>query len=125
MEQYYASALLSLLRKGMSPEMAVSSVKDALVSRGRGQLLPKVARAFRRLAEREGTKEKFTLTIARLEDREDALREAAQALAGKTPDIRIEPLLIGGWRLEGAGKRIDRSYKSGLLSLYDRVTLGL
>ena len=55
-----------------------------------------------------------------------AKREAKELLekigAAKDVDVKIDESLIGGWRLEGKGMLVDRSFKKSLLEMYNRAT---
>ena len=126
MEHAYASAILSLIRKGAAPEAAVAAVREALLRRGRLKLFPKIAGAFLRLAAKEEASRAATLTIAKEEDREAALAEARRHVPeGSAITVRIDPSAIGGWRLVAGGTLVDATFKKHLLSIYDRTVSGL
>ena len=130
MEQVYASALWSVIERGMTYDKAVRSMHESLVAQGRAELMPKIAKAFARHAERELQKSRLILSVAQEKDEAHARREAKRALEemGATSanmDVRVDAQLIGGWRLEGGGHLIDRSWKVQLLSIYNRVTQNL
>lgn len=127
MEASYAQVLWKLVESGMTPAKAVAAVHASLLSAGRAELLPRVARAFERLADREAKKSDVVLTIAREKDERHAHAEVKAILADMgidTKDLKtqVDDTLVGGWRLEGRGTLIDASYKNRLIQLYDRVT---
>ncbi|HEY4521285.1 MAG TPA: F0F1 ATP synthase subunit delta [Candidatus Paceibacterota bacterium] len=127
MERQYAEALLAVIEKGMTPREAVIALKKTLENRGRLFLLPKIAKAFERLAAKEANKNTLTLTVARQKDARKALSEVQNVLAEiKTGDVdlceTVDESLIGGWRLEGKGHLVDQSWKRALLSIYNLVT---
>ena len=127
MQEAYAQALWTMIEKGKAPHEAVAAMKKELETRGRATLLPKIARAFERLAAKENSKNTLTLSIARTKDAPHAVKEVEKVLAElKIGDVdlyeTIDESLIGGWRLEGRGVLIDKSWKSALLSIYNRVT---
>ena len=127
MENEYAQAVWAMVEKGKAPHEAVAALKKMLESRGRSALMPKIARAFKRLAAREANRNTFTLTVAREKDAKTAVREVEKALTQlKISDVdvieSVDDSLIGGWRLEGRGLLIDNSWKKSLLSIYNRVT---
>lgn len=103
-----------MVEKGKTPEAAVARVREALKEKGRGALLPQIARAVKRLAEREIRKHRVVLAVARKHD-EHAARKAS---GGKDAELAIDETLIGGWKLEGKGDLRDMSWKSYLLSMY-------
>jgi len=95
--------------------------------RGRQALMPRIGKAFVRLAAREGGKNDLTLSIAHEKDERKAMREAKEMLAQTDPSkkditVKLDETLIGGWRLEGSEQLIDASWKKHLLSIYNRAT---
>ncbi|HWP61309.1 MAG TPA: F0F1 ATP synthase subunit delta [Candidatus Paceibacterota bacterium] len=127
METAYAQALFRIIESGKKPDAAIAMLKKELQARGRSALLPKIARAFARLADREARRNTMTLSIARQKDAKAALKEAEKILAAqhitKTELCEVvDEHLIGGWRLEGRGLLVDRSWKKSLLSMYNRAT---
>ncbi|RJQ35384.1 hypothetical protein C4568_01040 [Candidatus Parcubacteria bacterium] len=127
MEKAYAQALWVMVEKGRTPHEAVAALKRMLEARGRASLFPKIGRAFARLAAKEASKNSFTLTVARQKDAQKAVKEVEKVLTdlkiGET-DLyeEVDESLIGGWRLQGRGLLIDNSWKSALLSIYNRAT---
>ena len=127
METAYAQALSKVIERGMEPGKAIAELKKSLEHNNRSSLLPKIARAFSRIAARQGRKNTMTLSIARKKDAAHALRAAQTILAeqgiGETDLCEIiDESLIGGWRLEGRGLLVDQSWKKSLLSMYNAVT---
>lgn len=111
----------------MSPQKAVHAMRDILKIHGREALLPRIARAFARIAEREARRNDVILTIAREKDERPAQKAVAGLLSvmgieAKDLKTQIDDSLIGGWRLEGKEQLVDASYKSQLLALFNRVT---
>lgn len=127
METAYAHALWRMIEKGMGPAEAVAAIKNNLAVRGRVVLLPKIGRAFARLAAREARKNTMTLSVARQKDAVHALKAAEKMLTEQgitETDLceTIDESLIGGWRLEGRGLLFDTSWKKSLLTIYNRAT---
>ena len=127
MDKTYAHILWQLVEKGMQPKKAVRSLFEVLSKHGRTSLMPHIARAFSRIAQREGDKNTLVLTIAQEKDRRTATAHAKDTIHdtgvnSKDVDVRIDASLIGGWRLEGKERLIDASFKKYLLSLYNRAT---
>lgn len=126
MEQAYAQALWQMIENGMEPKKALRSLIGSLEAHGRKALLPRIARAFERLAEREMRKNAVVVFVAREEDAAHAKRKVKPILdeadiAAKEIDVRIDGSLIGGWRLEGRGLLLDNSFKRSLLDMYNRA----
>ena len=127
MEAAYAQALWKLVQGGMEYKKALHALREMLVERGRLSLLPRIARAFERLAAREHSRTTMTLTVARDADIPKARKAAVEELAGAKIaetdlDICLDETLVGGWRLEGREHLVDASFKKYLLSLYNRAT---
>lgn len=132
MENDYAEALRQMVtdspgRKAMTAGKAVRALRETLSAHGRMGLLPRIARAFARLAERERARGDVTLSTARSVDTKRALREASRALKdmgvkGRNVVSRVDEHLVGGWRLEGRERLLDASYKKHLLSIFENVT---
>jgi F0F1-type ATP synthase delta subunit len=128
MEHAYAEALWKAVVRGMDPKKAVRALHDILVVRGRETLFPRIAKAFERIAQRSMVKEGISLYVARESDAHRARAEVKRALdetglAGeKISEVKIDPTLIGGWRLEARERLVDASFKKQLLSIYNRTT---
>lgn len=127
MEQSYAQALWSIVASGKDAKKAVRALRDLLATHGREALLPRIARAFARIAERDASRNDVVLTIAREKDSRMAhielkSRLAELGIAAKNLKTQIDDTLIGGWRLEGKETLIDNSYKKHLLAVYNRLT---
>ena len=127
MQNAYAQALWKLIEGGATPKSAMKSVHSALEARGRLGLLPRISRAFSRIASRTFARDNVVVYVAHKKDEGSALRQAGPILkrAGiKTKDVEIcvDENLIGGWRLEGRELLHDASYKKQLLDIYERVS---
>lgn len=127
MQEDYAEALWKVIETGMEPGKAIAALKKSLHASNRSSLLPKIARAFARLAARQERKNTMTLSIARKKDATHALKEARKILMEqgmRETDLceEIDDTLIGGWRLEGRGILVDGSWKKSLLSMYNAAT---
>lgn len=126
METAYAQALWKIIGAGTAPKRAITQLRDNLALRGRLALLPRIARAFARHAERERARNTLTLSVGAAGAAE-AKREAKAVLSGMHIDQRdvetiVDETLIGGWRLEGREYLYDASYKKFLLGMYNRLT---
>lgn len=123
----YAQALWKLAESGMKPKEAVAKLQERLVADGRENLLPHIARAFARLAERKLQQGRVVLSVAREKDAAKAKRatkEILRQLDVEPADIALEvdDTLIGGWRFEGRERLYDASFKKHLLSIYNAAT---
>jgi F0F1-type ATP synthase delta subunit len=127
MEHSYAQALWQLIERGMTPKKAVDSLRDSLAASGRLALLPRIGRAFARIAARNEGKNGVVLSVAREKDERKAKAAAKELLQemGVSPSevtVVTDESLIGGWRLEGRERVADASYKRQLLDIYSRAT---
>lgn len=134
METAYAQALwnmvnggLSVGRQGMTPRRAVEALRELLIKDGREILLPRIGKAFKKIAMRELARTRLTLTVAREKDERRAKHEVKDVLEklglnGEDMVMHIDPHVIGGWRLEGAEHLVDASFKKHLLSIYNLAT---
>ena len=127
METAYAQALWNMVGGGMKPGVAVHSLREMLMRQGREHLLPRIARAFARLAARDQQKNQIVLSIAKEKDAGAARRAIKGTLAemnvsAKDVTTAVDETLIGGWRLEGREHLVDASFKKYLLDVYNRVT---
>ena len=114
----YAQAIWKSVEKGADPHAVVASVHKKVLEEGRGDIMPKILNAFKRLAERESARNRTQVFVAREKDGKQAFIESRVAEA----DIVIDETLIGGWRLEDKERLVDASYKSMLLKMYNQVT---
>jgi F0F1-type ATP synthase delta subunit len=126
MEQAYAQALWKIVERGTTPHKAVVQLQESLKASGRLALMPRIARAFGRIAEREAKSTDLVLTIASEAHESSAKRAAKEVLKEMEIDAdlktQVDDTLIGGWRLEGKGVLLDHSYKKQLLDIYQRST---
>lgn len=122
MEHVYAEALMKAIERGTAPKKALESLHAHLVAKGRSQLMPRIAKAVRRLAARYKQKNVATLYIAKDSDERKAMREAREHLGDSDVQVAIDESLIGGWRLEGKETLVDASYKKSLLDMYNAAT---
>ena len=126
MDEQYAQALWQMVEGGMEPKKALHALVESLKIHGREALLPRIARAFERLAARETKKNAVVLSVAHEKDANKAKREVKALLeeigaASKDLDIRVDGSLIGGWRFEGKGTLVDTSFKKSLLEMYNHA----
>ncbi len=124
MENAYAQALWKMVERGMDHKKAVNALRETLREHGRESLLPRIGRAFARIAARDAKKNDLVLTIAEEKGEAAAKRDAKEVLKdlGIEGDLKtqVDDALIGGWRLEGRGVLVDSSYKKQLLEIYNR-----
>ena|SRR3989344_2211273 len=130
METAYAQALVKITAKGMKPKEAVDALRQLLVRSGREALLPRIGRAYARIAQREQGRTGVVLTVARESDRHAAQKQVSAILSDMNVEmkdvvLRTDESLIGGWRLEGRERLVDASFKKYLLDMYNAATTGI
>jgi len=117
LETSYAQALWKMAEKGTDPKKAVSSLSESLKKNGRAELMPRILRAFKRLAQLEEKGKRARIWVARDKDAHSAMKASG---AGEA-DVCVDESLIGGWRLEKGETLIDASFKKMLLDMYNRA----
>jgi F0F1-type ATP synthase delta subunit len=116
MEKLYAQALWVSIEKGRSPKEAVESLSKILKRQGREGLMPRIAKAFKRLAEANKAN-RARIFVAYEKDAKSALKASGSAEA----DVCVDETLIGGWRLESGTEVVDRSFKKYLVDIYNEA----
>lgn len=122
MEHAYAQALYRAIQNGLEPKKAVAALVERLQRENRHALVPRIARAFSRIAQRESAKGATRVYVAREKDTHAALEAAARYTKAGTHDVHVDKTLIGGWRIEVSDTLIDNSFKKHLLDIFNRVT---
>ena len=126
MEKAYAQALWKAIEKGLEPKKAIAALHASLQAHGRESLMPRIAAAFERLAQRNARRGRITLTVAKEDESRAAIKSAKSVLdtfgEGTEIDVCVDPSLIGGWRVEGKETLVDASYKKYLLDMFNRAT---
>ena len=117
MEKNYALALWKTVEAGMEPKKAVHALAESLAKSGRATLMPRVLRAFKRIAEREASQNRERIFVAQEKDAAHAKHASGAAHA----HVEVDETLIGGWRLEAGEKLVDASFKKYLLEMYNRA----
>ena len=106
MQEAYAQALWKMVEGGLTPAKAVRALQETLKVHGREALLPRIASAFARIAQRETKRSDVVLTLAREKDGRRAHKDikgmlTRMGVTSKDLKTQIDDTLIGGWRLEG------------------------
>ncbi len=122
MENAYAQALYEAIRAGTEPKAAIERLVSQLGREKREELLPRIAKAFSRVAQRESAKDRTALYVAKAHDAEKAIDAAGRHAKVEKRDVHVDETLIGGWRLEHQDMLVDASYKKHLLDIFNRVT---
>lgn len=122
----YSEAVLALHKEGASFDKLLTKLDLVLEKRGHQKLRAQILRAIK--ATLENTKRNApTLILGKSKDEASFKTDIEKAVAMldiKTDNIQteIQDGLIGGFILETRSKRIDASYRTKLLGLYERIT---
>lgn len=128
LEDAYAQALFTELHKEKHErsDTILKHFKELVVRKGHASLFPRIARALERIETREARKN--TVTIKTGEGRSEIPKEIISQfenspVIGQKPTYEpcTDETLIGGYVASGKGVRVDASYKSALLSLYQSL----
>lgn len=101
-------------------DAAVTKLIMHLKATGRIEMLIEIARELRKIAARRRALQ-ARVEVAHERESAAALQEAATAGIHATR-ASVNPSLIQGWRAQQNGRLIDRSAKSALLHIYQKVT---
>jgi F-type H+-transporting ATPase subunit delta len=119
-------AFRALLGKEMLPQ--VGNLLGLVLRRRRVEVLPAIAREFRRIYNRkQGIVEATATSAAKLDDRElAALRQRLEQMTGGRVEleIRVDPDLLGGVQVRLGDLLIDGSVRGRLERLRSRLAAG-
>ncbi|MDB5187521.1 MAG: hypothetical protein JWO50_41 [Candidatus Kaiserbacteria bacterium] len=122
MENAYAQVIWRLVAGGNTAHAAITKVEEHLKQTGRLGLLPRVMHSLARIAQSQASRSS-SIVVAKKEDAAHAAHEAGNTHAIQDQlQTRVDPSLIGGWRLETPELLIDTSYKKALLEIYRKAT---
>lgn len=102
-------------------DAAVTKLIRHMKSSGHMKMLPEIARELRKVAARRHALRPY-VEVAHEKEEAAALRAAAEVGIIARHAV-VNPALIHGWRARAGGKLVDRSAKSALLHIYQKVTL--
>jgi F-type H+-transporting ATPase subunit delta len=101
---------------------------DLLVTRGRVELLPRVASEYTRLLQRhQGIVPAVVTSAVPLTDAETrAIHARVEAMAGATVDLRtqVDPAILGGLTIQVGDRLLDDSVRGRLERLRDQLRSG-
>ena len=100
-------------------DAAITKLFRHLKSAGRMNMLPKIVHELRRVCARRRALAP-RVEVAHKKDSCEALSQAA-LLGFPAREAQVNPALIHGWRAMGGGKIVDRSAKSALIKVYQKV----
>jgi len=126
--QQYAEALFQATRTKNDAELDRIAIqfRSLLEARGHLALLPAVVRELEKLFTQRTNAAEVVIRVAKHSDAEtlsDTIKADIQTLdATHLPThVLVDETLIGGHEVRAQGKRIDRTYKRSLLTLYTNL----
>ena len=99
--------------------VAIDKLIHHLASSGRIKMLPQIATELKKVVRRREAA-RPVLEVAHEREKPTALREA-KAAGIEANRVFVNPALIQGWRARAKGKLVDRSVKSALVDIYQKV----
>jgi F0F1-type ATP synthase delta subunit len=117
----YASAIYDSRKKtGLDERAFFLAIEIALKKRHHENLVPQILRAYEKLASKKSSSDAL-VKIASHEDEKTAVAKARE-LGVENPEVKIDPLLVRGFSIEGRDFRFDASARRALINLYARLT---
>lgn len=119
----YVEATYKVLTENGDTKHVLGSLSSYLKKRGLLKLYPAILRGLEAKVVRKEKNLVPRITVAREKDLERHKAEI-QTYTGEdsTPQVTIDPTIIGGFIIKTKGTYIDQSHKSKLLQAYHRVT---
>lgn len=117
----YSRAVERLLHDGKEPEAVLAALKRVLAAEQRSRWYrPILVGVAKRLSVSAGVTG-YTLTVARATDEALYIEDICTSLAATAGTVivtKVDPKVIGGYRLTSRQLDIDTTYKKRLLDLY-------
>lgn len=121
----YVEASYELLVRGTSPVTVLKNLRVILERKGLLAMYGKILRALLDKMVRRHSTEGTCVTVAREGDgtrNAKDIQNAISDIGGDTAyQTKIDPHLIGGFIVTHSGRRVDKSYKSTLLHVYQNI----
>ena len=125
MKENYITAVLEELRMGSDPERILRGLKTALQKRGHDRLYAAILRGVVRVLESDSTETTVVTVVdqAAFEKQKNVIMDTLASLGtNDQPKVVQDSTIVGGFIAEAANKRLDKSYKAKLVSLYRSLT---
>lgn len=121
----YIDATYELLSRGVSADAVLKNLRTMLERKGLLAMYGKILRGLLNRIVRKHATEETRVIIARQGDvtrYAEALKEVISDIGGgDRHQTNVDPHLIGGFIVTHNGKRVDKSYKSTLLHVYQNI----
>lgn len=118
-----SNAYAAILREKGSEQGFIKKLRAFMAHRGHLSLLPEIVRVLERDPMRKGAR----VYLAKHEDgrkHSKDIRESLKLLGEEEAETIIDPDSVGGYKVLANSNVIDRSYRTALVSLYQK-TVGI
>ncbi len=126
--QQYAEAIFQASRNKNDVELEAVSVntRTILENQGHVALLPVIVRELEKLLKKRENSVEAVISVAKEEDvskfTESIAKDVNKLCAEKmSKRVIVDETLIGGYEVRANGKRIDRTFKRSLLTMYTKL----
>ena len=115
-----ASHYATVLAEGADVDKTLAYMRR----RGHISLLAQVVRILKRMPAESNAAEVLVAKEHDAKKHETAIRDALHKLgaAEGKPHVVVDPRAVGGYRVRAGGKAIDHTFRSALVSLYQKAT---
>lgn len=119
----YATLVMNTLKSGGDSEFAKKLVAY-LKKRGHASLLPAIVQRVERMAQNTSG---ARVMLAKASDAEKFAQSIASALttlnvAAGDYAVTVDERVVGGFAVMGMGKVVDKTYRTALVNLYQKIT---
>lgn len=122
----YAQALYNAATADKArPEAAAKNFVELLKSRGQAKLLPSVLSEYKKIIEKASRRGSAIVRVAHEKDAQTYGTEVARVLEDmgikEKPTRVVDEAVVGGVRVETHGAIYDRTYRRGLILIYNDI----
>ncbi len=121
-KKQYVKALLELLETEADTTKVIKHLKEVMIKRGHDRLLVPVLREVTRILAASTRGDEATLTLADKTDEKHYHKEISKLIGDGQFRTKLDPTIVGGFILDQNNQRLDKSYKSRLISWYRSAT---
>jgi F0F1-type ATP synthase delta subunit len=128
--QQYAEAIFLATRNANDAELDAVAVRvgQLLEKKGHTSLLPAIVRELEKIQQKRGELEEVLIRVAKESDvavfKNTIDTDVQQLNAIQLPKkVVLDDTVIGGYEVRAHGRRLDRTYKRSLLTLYTNLII--
>jgi F0F1-type ATP synthase delta subunit len=126
----YAEAIFLATRNANDAEidLVAERVSTLLQKKGHTALLPAILRELEKIEQKRGVLDEVLVRVSKESDVavfQNKINADVQQLQATQLPIRVvvDDTLVGGYEVRAHGKRLDRTYKRSLLTLYTNLII--